>query len=288
MKKGKGRLIHVSEFIEEENGRLAVRDEHGNVIREARRIIYPGGSSNVPYWDHNQLLEQVEDTLDILVEAYPTRTGLFIFDQSSAHATLGPDAIRPFQMNKSNGGKQPFQHDTVIPDTNPVEAKRGQPQSMKTASGEQKGLKDVLEERGFNVSGMRTKCAPICPIENERCCMARLLSNQADVKNQVSLLEQMIVARGHLCMFLPKFHCELNPIEMVSCIYFCSFLCVLSLTNTSFSIGDGLSTGIVKSTRKNSRTRRFTPNSVSMHVLWRSSDGSSTVLGGSWMRTRRG
>ncbi|ETW78328.1 hypothetical protein HETIRDRAFT_325058 [Heterobasidion irregulare TC 32-1] len=60
------------------------------------------------------------------------------------------------------------------------------------------------------------KCSLVCSIENEHCCMARLLSNQADVKNQVSLLEQEITAHSHICMFLPKFHCELNLMEMMS------------------------------------------------------------------------
>lgn len=146
-------------------------------------------------------------------------------------------------MNKSNNGKQPFQHDTVIPDTNPVEALRGKPQSIKTADGEQKGLKDVLEKRGFDVSGMRAKCSPVCSIENEHCCMARLLSSQADVKNQVSLLKQMIVACGHLCMFLLKFHCKLNPIEMVSHILFWQpLLCFL----TSFMLYSVLGVGKVQ------------------------------------------
>jgi transposase len=28
-------------------------------------------------------------------------------------------------------------------------------------------------------------------------------------------LQVLIEKRGHICLFLPKFHCELNPIEMV-------------------------------------------------------------------------
>ncbi|ETW85577.1 hypothetical protein HETIRDRAFT_308975 [Heterobasidion irregulare TC 32-1] len=60
------------------------------------------------------------------------------------------------------------------------------------------------------------KCLLVCSIENEHCCMACLLSNQADVKNQVSLLKQEIIAHGHICIFHPKFHCELNLIEMMS------------------------------------------------------------------------
>ncbi|KAJ3899937.1 hypothetical protein F5879DRAFT_810040, partial [Lentinula edodes] len=50
---------------------------------------------------------------------------------------------------------------------------------------------------------------------NNGCCMARLLSKQEDFINQPSMLEIIITNAGHYCIFLPKFHCELNPIEMV-------------------------------------------------------------------------
>jgi hypothetical protein len=70
-----------------------------------------------------------------------------------------------------------------------------------------------LEEQGFNVKGMIAKCKPMCPIENKDCCMAQLLSHQGDFKNQVSLVEELIKRRGHEVIFLPKFHCELNPLK---------------------------------------------------------------------------
>lgn len=175
------------------------------------------GSSGDPWWDHDQLLKQVEKAITIFEAAHPGCIVLFIFDQSSAHATLGPDVLQAFDMNKSNSRKQWIQHDTVIPDSNPMAEHRGKLQKMTTDNGQAKGLEVVLHERGFDVSKFRrAKCAPVCPIENTDCCMSRVLSNQDDFKNQISLLEKMITARGHLCMFLPKFHCELNPIEMVS------------------------------------------------------------------------
>lgn len=31
---------------------------------------------------------------------------------------------------------------------------------------------------------------------------------------QCSLVQETIKVAGHLCLFLPKFHCELNPIEL--------------------------------------------------------------------------
>jgi hypothetical protein len=81
---------------------------------------------------------------------------------------------------------------------------------------EQKGLQQTLEEHSFNVSRLHVKCTPVCPFENDDCCMARILSKQDDFANQISMLETMIQDAGHECIFLSQFHCELNPIEMVS------------------------------------------------------------------------
>jgi hypothetical protein len=88
-------------------------------------------------------------------------------------------------------------------------------QKMTTDTGEAKGLKQVLEECRFEVCEIIVKCSPVCPFENNDCYMAHLLSKQDDFQLQVSLLEQKIVTKGHMCTFLPKFHCELNLIEMV-------------------------------------------------------------------------
>jgi len=96
----------------------------------------------------------------------------------------------------------------------------GKAQLMTTEAGAAKGLKQMLEECSFNVEGMHAKCNPIFPLENTGCCMARLLSKQDDFWLQESLLEQKMKVRGHICTFLPKFHCELNPIEMVFNLFF--------------------------------------------------------------------
>jgi hypothetical protein len=134
-------------------------------------------------------------------------------------------------MNKSNGGVQRRQKDTIIPESNPFPEHRGRVQKMMTESGEQKGLQQTLEERGFNVGRLRAKCAPVCPFKNDGCCMARILSKQDDFANQISVLETVIREAGHECIFLPKFHCKLNPIEMVSPIFrhHLTYLCHLLL-----------------------------------------------------------
>ena len=158
----------------------------------------------------------MKSAIKIFEAAHPDCQALFIFDQSSAHASLPPNALKAFEMNKSNGGKQHKQRDTEIPQSNPDPRFRGQPQKMTTSSGKQKGLQTVLEERGFHVLHLKENCVLVCPFESQNCCMARLLSQKEDFMNQESMLETFIRGAGHECLFLPKFHCELNPIEMVS------------------------------------------------------------------------
>jgi hypothetical protein len=178
-------------------------------------VIYPGANGD-DWWDTKQLIDQVKDVISIFEEAHPDCTALFIFDQSSAHASLAPDALQAFEMNKSDGGKQCKQKDTIIPESSPTIDKHRKPQKMTMLSSQPRGLESVLKERGFKVDKKQAKCKPVCPLENEDCCMAWLLSKQEDFTNQISMLEMIITELNHKCIFLPKFHCKLNPIEMVS------------------------------------------------------------------------
>jgi hypothetical protein len=205
----------VSDFITEETGRLVQLDQDGSIINDARKIIYPGANGDA-WWDTAQLFHQMENAIQIFNNTHSGCQALFVFDQSSAHASLAPDALRAFDMNKSNGGKQRRQRDTVVPHNSPNVARCGTVQRMTTDDGQPKGLKAVLDKRGFNTQKLRAKCSTVCPFESVGCCLARLLSQQEDFRNQTSMLEQVITDAGHLCIFLPRFHCELNPIETVN------------------------------------------------------------------------
>ena len=52
------------------------------------------------------------------------------------------------------------------------------------------------------------------PDPSPTCCMHKVLSLQADFRAEIPRLQQSIQDAGHKYYFLPKFHCELNPIEM--------------------------------------------------------------------------
>jgi len=139
IKKGCGQIIHVSDFVKEENGHLIICNQDGIMIRDVWCITYPGAAGD-PWWDHTQLLTQVNNAISIFEEAHPNCVSLFIFDQLFAHVSLGPDTLHAFDMNKSNGGKQRKQKDTVIPMNNCYVEFYGKPQKMTTETGEAKGL----------------------------------------------------------------------------------------------------------------------------------------------------
>jgi hypothetical protein len=45
------------------------------------------------------------------------------------------------------------------------------------------------------------------------CCMRRCLETEDDFQKEQPLIQIKIEEAGHICLFLPKFHRELNPIE---------------------------------------------------------------------------
>jgi hypothetical protein len=83
--------------------------------QSAQLVLGSGGDR----WDHKRLLMQVDKAIKIFEEAHSGCIALFVFDQLSTHASLGDDALRAFDMNRSNGGAQRKQRDTVIPINNP-------------------------------------------------------------------------------------------------------------------------------------------------------------------------
>ena len=76
-----------------------------------------------------------------------------------------------------------------------------------------KGMKQVLQERGFWTNGLSMKCWDKRAVGAIGCCAKRHLELQPDFQEQHSLVREVIKAAGHLCIFLPRFHCELNFIE---------------------------------------------------------------------------
>lgn len=209
--KGKGSSIMVSDFIDEMNGRLRLTDEdyerHKTAkpgLKQDARVLLECGENRDGYWDSKKLLLQVKDAADIAELKYPADQYdiLWLFDNAPSHRKMADDALNVNNMNMKPGGHKPILHDTQFTDANGVVHQ----QQMYTFNqkGEKipKGTKMVLEERGINTAGMHAKQ------------QSEVLAAQPDFLAETSMLEQLLVKRGHIVKFTPKFHCELQPIEL--------------------------------------------------------------------------
>jgi hypothetical protein len=139
---------------------------------------------------------------------------VFAFDNSSSHAKLADDTLNAANMNLNPDGKQPIMRNTsfneqiqsmVFPDNYLDEKLRGKP----------KGMKIILQEHGLWGSGLKGFCGnKKASVENPRCCTRHVLATQEDFLNQKPILQEVIEGFEHKVIFYPKFHCELNYIEM--------------------------------------------------------------------------
>ena len=79
---------------------------------------------------------------------------------------------------------------------------KGKVQRLVLPDGTPKGMKRILLKRGIDVRGMK--------LEDRR---KELLASHPDFRDEQPEISNFLRRKGHACLFLPKFHCELNPIE---------------------------------------------------------------------------
>lgn len=168
--KGKGKGIMVSEFL------LPWSRLNLHSLPEARQeelvtsgipleaaILFEYGKED-GYWDGEGLLDQiVAKALPIAEALYPGYDLLFLFDNATSHSIYAKDALRAANMNKGDGGNQPFlrngwfnKEDIVCPQEMSYlvdDPATGQPERV------QKGIQRVLEERGlWPATGLNLEC----------------------------------------------------------------------------------------------------------------------------------
>ena len=64
-----------------------------------------------------------------------------------------------------------------------------------------KGVRVVLEERGTNTAGKNPEW------------MHKKLASHHNIKHEMNLIEHLLRQKGYICVFLPKFHPEINPMR---------------------------------------------------------------------------
>lgn len=135
-------------------------------------------------------------------------------DNSQGHSAYAEDALLVSRMNVNPGGKQATMHDGwFFRDNRKVIQPMIFPADHPNHPNKPKGIKVILTERGLYQVKLRGKCKTKCVTAATACCNKHILELQPDFQQQKSLIQEVIEAAGHLCIFLPKFHCELNFIE---------------------------------------------------------------------------
>lgn len=190
------------------------------------------GKQREGYWNSEKMILQIKDVIALLEKKYPEKKLVFLFDWSSGHGKKPADSVLLEKMNKTWGGAQPAMRSvTILQDFKPSQPggralKKGDTQhlvfqpndpppfydpSAVDYVGKPKGSLQVAFERGLWQAGMVK-----FDEENPERSLFHVLQNCADFQLMVkSQLQEEIEACGHVCDFLPKFHCELSAIERV-------------------------------------------------------------------------
>lgn len=242
-KKGEGHSLMVADFIGAEFGFLQSKDG-----KHSARVIFRSGKNRDGYFTNADILDQLTIAMDICETDYPEYEITFVLDNATTHLKRADDALSARHMTKNITlpGNPVFRVLTNVigADGKPVHGPDGKilktkihmadakfadgtPQALyypdnpaHPHSGLFKGMVTILEERGFtDVARLRAECPKFkCPPGAVRCCCRRLLFEQPDFRDVKSLVETHCEARGFKAIFLPKFHCELNPIEQCWCV----------------------------------------------------------------------
>lgn len=215
--------------------------------RSARRY-FCAGKGREGYFTNDNVLQQAEDRIIIACEEWPEYDHVFVFNNTSTHCKHATDALSAQKMTKNPSanfgscipvldeatGKPKANGETTqirmadgtLPNEEPQPLYFPADHPEASLQGLFKGMVVILEERGFkNMSRLRPECkgfkclpppAGTPPDEfytQNPCCLRCLLYHQPDFTVVKSILEMHCEELGATCIFLLKFHCELNPIE---------------------------------------------------------------------------
>lgn len=146
----------------------------------------------------------MKNAVSIAEAKYPKEDGyrlFWVFDQSSCHMAFGDDALNASRMNASPGGAQPLMHDfeyqrKYVRMTREV-IQNGK--KVRIACGTIEVLKQLGKYREF----------PKMKLDE----MKEILEKLSNFANEKYNLEYFLHGCGHACLFIPKYHCELNSRE---------------------------------------------------------------------------
>ena len=176
-------------------------------------VIIEPGKNHDGYWQATDILKQLEEkAIPVFRQMHPEARGLFVFDNSTNHGAYAADslvAVVSSKMNLGPGGKFPVMRSATF--VNGLGVKIEQAMHEQNVP---KGLKKILLERQLWKEKLPKQCGAKFAIgANPACCAIHRLGAQPDFRAQKSILHEANGKTRHICGFLPKFYCELAPIE---------------------------------------------------------------------------
>ena len=189
--------------------------------------LFKAGTSREGWFTNQHLVDQFNGCIEVLRYHHPNCELTIAFDNSMTHRARAPDGLDANRLNKSDGGKN-------VPLMRPgwyLEGNVRVEQIMRNEKGEQLGLVSILKRRGhkhLNDGGHElNKICYDCKhgaskelrLEqanySEKCCLTYVLNNEPDFQAQKEWLTEVVENSHCKIIFYPKYHCELNFIEMV-------------------------------------------------------------------------
>ncbi|KAF8593236.1 hypothetical protein BDV93DRAFT_566760 [Ceratobasidium sp. AG-I] len=233
-KKGEGVTLMVADIVSPNYGFLQEESDGTSpqVEDKRARVTFRAGKQRDGYFCNDDVVEQLEHAIEIAKSRYPNKDHLFIFDNATTHTKLPDNA--PVVSKMTLGPSQNVKGEMIGPSGEKIKVKMapaqfldGTPQDLyypanhpiEKLRGAFKGLKTLLEERGIpRARELRLTCPTVdgrkgCPHDQINCCARRTMANQPDFRAQKSILQLLAESHGCSLMYLPKYHCELNPIE---------------------------------------------------------------------------
>ena len=247
------------------------------------------------YWDNAKIMLHSEEFLRCAAWRYREEgvRFLILFDWSSGHAAMAKDALVASKMAWGYGGQQPKMHPAIIQDhypnaNNPYLRSIGAVQSMvfgkdekpfyeidseKDFCGMAKGMKQVLWERGLWTEKMRMKRRGEIGSENTaEMCGLDVMSAQTDFQWECCALARLVADLGHLCLFTPKFHPELNFIERVwgRAKWYLRHFCEYNFPSLRRKLGRALGLEeLTEKERKSHQRLKNSPYGLSKFLIWK-------------------
>lgn len=230
--KREGASLMVANFVSADYGFLQSPDG-----TETAQVLFKAGKARDGYFSSNEILKHVICAMKILEEHFPTEDHMFVFDNATTHMKHTNDALSARHMPKNPSST--WGVDVLMTDTSgniifgqdgkprrskiqmaPGQLPNGELQPLYFPTGHPradwfKGMEQILRDRGYETKGLKAECKAFkCDTGQKDCCCHHILFNELDFLRVKSLLEAQCCQHGFRVSFLPKFHCELNFIEM--------------------------------------------------------------------------